>query len=188
MEIQRFQTNDLIRAIDRLTVGEYSSFAGHLVGADDSRPSVGADALLDASMRAIIKARFERRFQDFGPRAALSIWVKWYVNSVLPPTLLCDLFLQLRVPLGWEHIAFIIDDDARVAAVKIYGLPEDISANDAFSRFGHIVFDHFDALIEMWSARSDVTRRVLWSNVGNTFEAMLANVESVSGRSNRYST
>jgi siderophore-iron reductase FhuF len=68
---------------------------------------------------------------------------------------------------------------------SIYGPPEDVSASDAFGRFGHIVFDHFDALIEFWSARSDVTRRVLWSNVGNTFEAMLAKVESVSGRSDR---
>jgi ferric iron reductase protein FhuF len=185
MEVRRLQTNNLIRAIDRLTVGEYASFAGHLVGANDPRPSVGADALLDASMKAVIKARFEKRFQDFDPRAALSIWVKWYVNSVLPPALLCDLFLHLRVPLAWAHTAFIIGDDARVAAVKIYGLPEDVSASDAFSRFGHIVFDHFDALIEVWSARSDVTRRVLWSNVGNTFEAMLAKVESVSGRSDR---
>jgi ferric iron reductase protein FhuF len=37
----------------------------------------------------------------------------------------------------------------------------------------------------LWSARSDVTRHVLWSNVGNTFEAMLAKVEAVSGRTER---
>jgi ferric iron reductase protein FhuF len=55
----------------------------------------------------------------------------------------------------------------------------------AFDRFGHLIFDHLDPLIEMWSERSEVTRRVLWSNVGNTFEAMLCRVEAVSGASPR---
>jgi ferric iron reductase protein FhuF len=185
MELQRSQISDIIRAIDRLTVGEYASFAGHLVGAGDPRPSVGADSLLNASMKAAINARFSRRFPDFEPRAALSVWVKWYINAVLPPTLLCDLFLMLRVPLSLTHTAFIIGDDSRVAAVKICGCPVDVSTSDAFDRFGHLIFDHFEALIELWSARCDLTRRVLSSNVGNTFEAMLAKVELVSGRSER---
>jgi ferric iron reductase protein FhuF len=185
MEVRPTHASDVIRAIDRLTVGEYAPFAGQHVGPDDPRPSVRADALLDASMKAAIHARFARRFQDFEPRAALSIWVKWYINTVLPSTLLCDLFLQLRVPLSLASAAFIIGDDSRVAAVKIYGPAVDVSAGDAFDRFGHLVFDHFEALIELWSARSDLTRRVLWSNVGNTFEALLGKVEAVSGRSDR---
>jgi ferric iron reductase protein FhuF len=177
--------SDVIHAVDRLTVGEYASFAGCLAGPDDPRPSVPAAALLDASMKAAISARFARRFQDFEPRAVLSIWIKWYINVILPPTLICDLFLQLRLSLSLAHTGFIIGDDARVAAVKIGGLSHDVAAADPFDRFGHLIFDHFEPLIELWSARSDVTRRVLWSNVGNTFEAMLAKVEAVSGRTDR---
>jgi ferric iron reductase protein FhuF len=177
--------SDLFRAVDRLTVGEYASFAGSLARPDDPRPSVLASALLDASMRAAISARFARRFRDFEPRAALSIWIKWYINVILPPALLCDLFLQLRLQLALAQTEFIIGDDARVAAVKIGRLPHDVADADPFDRFGHLLFDHFEPLIELWSERSDITHRVLWSNVGNTFEAMLVKVEAVSGRTDR---
>jgi ferric iron reductase protein FhuF len=181
MEAAPALSDDVFRAVDRLTVGEYAAFAGHLARPDDLSPSILAADLLDASMKAAICARFARRFQDFEPRAALSIWIKWYINVILPPALLCDLFLQLRLPLSLAHTGFIIGDDARVAAVKISGSPDDAAAADPFDRFGHLIFDHFEPLIELWSARSDITRRVLWSNVGNTFEAMLAKVEQVSG-------
>jgi ferric iron reductase protein FhuF len=177
--------NDVFGAVDRLTVGEYVSFAGHLARPDDPRPSLPAGALLDTNMKAAISVRFARRFQDYEPRAALSIWIKWYINVIIPPTLLCDLFLRLQLPLSLAHTTFIIGDDARVTAVKICGSPISVDAGDAFDRFGHLIFDHFEPLIELWSARSDVTRRVLWSNVGNTFEAMLAKVEAVSGRTER---
>jgi ferric iron reductase protein FhuF len=182
MEAASALAEDVVSAIDRLTVGEYAAFAGHLARPNDPRPSVPAEALLDASMKAAIGARFARRFQDYEPRAALSIWIKWYINVVVPPALLCDLFLRRRLPLALANTTFIIGDDSRVAAVKICGPPDDVTGADPFDRFGHLIFDHFEPLIELWSARSDVTRRVLWSNVGNTFEAMLAKVEAVSGR------
>jgi ferric iron reductase protein FhuF len=176
---------DVFHGVDRLTVGAYASFAGCLARPDDPRQSVPAAALLDASMKAAMSARFARRFEDFEPRAVLSIWIKWYINVILPPTLLCDVFLGLRLPLSLAHTGFIVGDDARVAAVKIDGSPEDVADADPFDRFGHLIFDHFEPLIELWSERSDITRRVLWSNVGNTFEAMLAKVEAVSGRTDR---
>ena len=135
MDVAPSLPSDVFRAVDRLTVGEYASFAGCLARPDDPRPSVPAEALLDASMKAAISARFARRFQDFEPRAALSIWIKWYINVILPPALLCDLFLQLRLPLSLAHTGFIIGDDARVAAVKIGGSPDDVAGADPFDRF-----------------------------------------------------
>jgi ferric iron reductase protein FhuF len=50
-----------------------------------------------------------------------------------------------------------------------------------------MVFDHFAPLIAMWCSRTEVTARVFWSNVGNTFEAMLRRIETVSGPSERLS-
>jgi ferric iron reductase protein FhuF len=185
VNIQAPLPTDIFRAIDQLTVGEYRSFAGHLVGVDDPRPSVSAEALLNVGMRDAIIARFAKRFESFEPRAALSIWTKWYINTFLPPMLLADLVLVRRLPVALDRITFIISDDARVAAVKINGSDEDANTADPFERFESLLFDHFEPLIEMRSARSDVARRVLWSNVGNTFEAMLRKVEIVSGSSER---
>jgi ferric iron reductase protein FhuF len=171
--------------IDKVTVGDYDCFAGGLVGRDDPRPSVPAGALLDDAMRATIEGRFARRFDSFDPRAVHSIWMKWYLNAFLPPLMLTDLFLMRSVPVALDQVSFVLGEDARIAAVKIGGLGEDTGNADAFDRFRDLIFDHFDPLIEIWSARTDVTRRVFWSNVGNTFEAMLRRVETVSGRFER---
>jgi ferric iron reductase protein FhuF len=185
MKVARFLPSDIFSAIERVTVGEYASFAKHLARPDDPRPSVAVGALLDTSMKDAINARFSKRFHDFEPRAALSIWIKYYINLIVPPALLCDLLLRFRLPLSLANIAFIIGDDSRVAAVKICEPPVNVDVADPFDRFGHLIFDHFEPLIEMWSVRCDITRRVLWSNVGNTFEAMLGKVEAVSGRMDR---
>lgn len=172
---------DILSAIDRLAVGDYATFAGRLVGGDDPRPTVGADALLDAAMRAAIEARFAQRFDRFDPRAVHSIWMKWYLNAFLPPVLLADLLLLRTLPVALDNTRFIIGDDMRVAAVRIDGVAQETGEADPFWRFESLIFDHFAPLIALWTARTDVTRRVFWSNVGNTFEAMLRRVEAVSG-------
>lgn len=180
------RSDDICRAIDALAVHEdYSSFTGRLVGSKDCRPSVPADALLDASMRTAIEARFARRFDDFDPRAVHSIWMKYYVNACLPPLLLADLLLLQTVAVPLDATRFILGDDLLVAAIKIARDSWDSSCSDPFDRFSDLIFGHFQPLIERWSACTNVTPRVFWSNVGNTFEAMLRRVEAVSGSSQR---
>jgi hypothetical protein len=65
----------------------------------------------------------------------------------VPPTLLCDLFLRVQLPLSPAHTTFIVDDDARVSAVKFSGLPVNVDTADPFDRFSHLIFDHFEPLI-----------------------------------------
>jgi siderophore-iron reductase FhuF len=72
-----------------------------------------------------------------------------------------------------------------VAAVKTTGECREATSVDPFNRFRDLIFDHFQPRIECWSARTDVTPRVFWSNVGNTFDAMLRRVEAVSGGADR---
>jgi ferric iron reductase protein FhuF len=172
-------------AVDAVTVGEYQCFAGGLAAADDPRPSVTADALLDDGMRAAIEARFAMRFETFDARAVHSIWMKWYLNTFLPPVLLADVLLARKLPLALAQTRFIIADDSRISAVVISDEAEDTSGLDPFVRFESLIFGHFEPLIGIWSARTDVTSRVYWSNVGNTFEAMLRRIELVSGPSPR---
>jgi hypothetical protein len=65
-------------------------------------------------MRDAVSARFAKRFESFEPRAVLSIWTKWYIDTFLPPMLLADLLLVRRLPVALDSITFIISDDARV--------------------------------------------------------------------------
>ncbi|MEA2990128.1 MAG: ferric iron reductase protein FhuF [Alphaproteobacteria bacterium] len=165
-------TRDVCEALDRIASGPYSEFSGRLVADDDPRRSVTADGLLDATTRSAIEARFARRFAHFDPRAVHSIWMKWYVYAVVPPFLLADLLLQRTLPAALDQTRFIIGDDDRVAALVIAGPGIDTTATPPFDRLDELVFGHFAPLIDLWITRTDLTRRVLWSNVGNTFEAM----------------
>jgi ferric iron reductase protein FhuF len=178
--------SEVCRGIDRLAVGDYRSFGGRLVDGQDPRVSIRADDLLNAPMRKAIDRRFAQRFEVFDARAVHSIWMKWYLNAFIPPILLADIVLGQSVMVELPKLRFIIADDARVDAIKISGTRES-SSEDPFQRFGALVFDHFAPLIAMWCSRTEVTARVFWSNVGNTFEAMLRRIETVSGASERLS-
>jgi ferric iron reductase protein FhuF len=179
--------SDIVTAIDQVTVGDYECFAGCLARAGDPRTSVMAGKLLDAPMRALIEKRFAERFDSFDPRAVHSIWMKWYLNAILPPLLLADVILARKMPMALDRVRFIVGDDGRVSSVILDSESEDSTGVDPFERFQGLIFDHFAPLIEIWSAHTDVTRRVYWSNVGNTFEAMLRRIELISGPSLRLS-
>jgi ferric iron reductase protein FhuF len=177
----------LCEAIDRLAVGDYASFGGRLVGPQDRRPVVPADRLLDSAMREAIEHRFSLRFStSFDVRAVQSIWMKWYLNAFIPPMLLADILLGQSVELSLPDLGFVMSEDGRVAAVRIAGTRDSVG-EDPFRRLQPLIFDHFAPLIAMWCARTEVTARVFWSNVGNTFEAMLRRIEAVSGPSPRLS-
>ena len=178
---------EVCEAIDRLAVGDYASFGGRLVTLQDPRPGVPSDRLLDVAMREAIEHRFALRFAtEFDVRAVQSIWMKWYLNAFIPPVLMADILLGQSISVDLPDLSFIMADDGRVAAVKIAST-RDSTGEEPFHRLRPLIFDHFAPLIEMWCDRTDVTARVFWSNVGNTFEAMLRRVEAVSGASERLS-
>jgi ferric iron reductase protein FhuF len=177
--------DEVCDAIDRLAVGGYAAFGGRLVGQRDQRRSVGADELLDTAMCKAIEDRFARRFDAFDPRAVHSIWMKWYLNAFIPPVLLADVLLGQSVGVDLAATRFILAEDGRIDAIRISATTDTWRLADPFRRLKPLVFDHFAPLIDMWCARTEVTRRVFWSNVGNTFEAMLRRIEAVSGPSER---
>lgn len=172
--------DEVCQAINEVAVGVCAPAASRLVSRDDPREAVSADALLDEAMREAIWRRFAQRFVTFDVRAAYSIWMQWYLNTLIPPVLLADVLLGQSVSVGLPTLRFVMSDDARVDAIRIEGA-SDGSGDDPFQRFGSLVHDHLAPLIEMWSSRTDVVARVFWSNAGHTFEAMLGRIESVSG-------
>lgn len=177
--------SNVFAKIEGLAKGDYAPFGGRLVGPDDGRPAIDANALLDADMQRAIHERFAQRFPRFDPRATLSIWVKWHLNAVLPPLLMADVLLGWRLPLALDDVTFVIADDARTAAMRCQREGVVSTTDDPFERFDELIFGHLAPLVTLFAARTGLTRRVLWSNIGNTFEAMLRRIENVSGRSER---
>jgi ferric iron reductase protein FhuF len=179
---------DTFAEIEALATGDYAPFAGHLVGPGDCRPAVSAGELLNADIQQAIHRRFSERFTRFDRRATLSIWVKWHLNAVLPPLLMADVLLARRLPVALDDATFIIADDARTAAMKCRHGGVACDDPDPFIRFDDLIFRHFAPLVALMTARTGLTQRVLWSNIGNTFEAMLRRIEKVSGCSERLAT
>ncbi|WP_164632700.1 siderophore-iron reductase FhuF [Rhodopseudomonas sp. WA056] len=177
----------LCREIDDLAASHEgtASFAGSLVGPEDPRPALPADALLVSPHRSLIHNRFAKRFDQFDERATHSIWMKWYLNVVLPPVLLADVCLGRSVAIGLDEVHFVMAEDGRVAAVQIGHESFQTGEQDPFERLRSLIFDHLAPLIDLLTARTKLTRRVCWSNAGNTFEAMLRRIEQVAGPSRR---
>jgi ferric iron reductase protein FhuF len=132
-------------------------------------------------MKKVVSGQFQRKFVQFDERAGYSIWMKWYLNVIVPPVLLADVLLEQSVSLRLDELRFITGLDGRIEAVKLLGEAATTQGQDPFARFEQLVFRHFAPLIERFSERTDVTSRVYWSNVGNAFEAMLRRIERVSG-------
>jgi ferric iron reductase protein FhuF len=176
---------DVVLRVNRLSVSAYESFSGLVASPDDARATVGAEELLDEAMKTSIAHHFHKRFARFDERAGHSVWMKWYLNVVMPPVLLADVLLEQSLSLGLDDLRFIVGTDGRIEAVKLLSGSVATESQDPFVRFDQLVFRHFGPLIEMFSQRTDVTPRVYWSNAGNTFEAMLRRIERVSGCSLR---
>jgi ferric iron reductase protein FhuF len=171
----------VIVRVNQLSVGAYECFSGLLVGPEDERAAVGAGELLDDAMQKAVSDHFHKRFSQFDERAGHSIWMKWYLNVLIPPVLLADVLLEQSLSLGLDELRFIARTDGKIEAIQLLSQAVTTRGQDPFARFEQLVFRHFAPLIEMFSERTDVTPRVYWSNVGNTFEAMLRRIERVSG-------
>lgn len=175
---------ELCAEIDSIAMGDFQPFLGSLVSAHDLWPAVTADALLDKPMREAIRKRFIDRFKHFDDAAAYSSWMKWYLNVFVPPVMLADLLVDRPVDVDLTALRFVLTDEWVVGAVVISRVCEGYE-EDPFRRFKPLMFGHFAPLIDLWTTRTGVSPQVLWSNVGNTFEAMLRRIEGAIGPSRR---
>jgi ferric iron reductase protein FhuF len=182
LSVNKNNSSEIVNRLRGLTVGEYARFAGQIAACDDERMTIDASALLDDSMCHAISERFARRFAVFDKRAVYSIWMKWYLNILIPPFLLADIMIDWTLPVALQDVRFVIRSDARVEAVKLPGIGHNTRGVDPLVRFRELIFGHLAPLIEQLSERTDVTRRVYWSNVGDEFEAMLRRIERTSGQ------
>jgi ferric iron reductase protein FhuF len=172
---------DIVRRLDALTTGKFERYAGFIASGEDERLAVSADALLDSNMRESISERFRGRFASFDERAVHSIWMRWYLSVFVPPFLLADILLDWTLPVALQDVLFIVRADARIEAVKLMSTGKNTGGVAPLIRFREFFFGHLAPLIEILTERTNVTRRVYWSNVGDEFEATLRRIEQISG-------
>lgn len=141
--------------------------------------------LLDRSMIEAVETRFQRRFDVFDMRAVLSIWTKWHLTAILPSLIAATIYLDRQLPVKLDDVHFIISPDQRSEAIRLKDLGVEAPFTCPFSAFEALVFDHLTPLIDIFAAKTRLTRRILWSNAGNTFEAVLGRLARDLGASER---
>jgi ferric iron reductase protein FhuF len=159
--------------------GDLARFTAGLAGPADPRAGTRADALLDGAMLADIVARFEARFGATDRRAIVSMWASIYFAAALPPLLAANILLGVEPQLGLDHVAFIVARNFRIDALRIGQGVRRLADAEADTRFDRLILGHLAPFIDLVAERGGVTRRLLWSNAGNVFEAFCRRLEGV---------
>lgn len=170
---------EFFATLNGFLVGELSRFQAGLCGADDPRPHIAQDALLGPGDVAAIVARFDARFGRTDRRAVMSMWASAYFTDTVPPLLAANILLDLAPRLGPGEVSFVMAPSLRIQALRIGAELVSLAGIDAGARFTALIGAHLAALIAHVATRGGVTRRVLWSNVGNVFEAFLRKLEAI---------
>ncbi|TDR85224.1 siderophore-iron reductase FhuF [Enterovirga rhinocerotis] len=152
---------------------ELLPFAGGVCDPDDPRADRAESDLLSDAHKKAMTERFDERYGETDPRAVVAIWSAWYFTAVLPGILGLNLFADAEPDLRLDALRFIVADDHRVEAVRVQGGLRDLSVERGPARFEPLIRDHIAPFVELVARRGGVSRRVVWSNAGNTFDAFL---------------
>jgi len=106
------------------------------------------------------------------------MWASIYFTDSLPPLLTANILLDVAPVLDLDQVAFIMAPSLRIQALKI-GETLVPLAKAWSGRFDGLILAHLAPFVDLVADRGGVTRRVLWSNAGNVFEAFSRKLESI---------
>jgi ferric iron reductase protein FhuF len=159
--------------IAKVFTGERAYMGERFVLDSSGRETVPCAALLDPAVLGAIFSRYERLYPGADRKGVVSLWAQWYFGILVPPALCLDLLLD-RVPrLALDRVRLVLDGSATPAAFVL----EDVSEGqpeDAFMRFSPLIDGHVEPVVNALADFAKVSPRVMWSNAGNMFEWMVA--------------
>jgi ferric iron reductase protein FhuF len=165
----------MIAALAPLYVGEFASYRDVLTTRDDARPSIPASALLQPARLDAILHRYDPLHQQQDRRALASQWSKYYLVRLIPPVAAASLVLGRRLPLAFEDVDVVLDEQGLPQAFKLpnEGDPFVDPPSDPFQRFGELIDAHLQPFILGLASEVRLSPKVLWSNAGNYLEWFL---------------
>ena len=169
----------MIPSLTPIFIGELADYAHTLVLAGDPRPAIPGTALTDPEIFAPILERAAAHIGEGDIRARMSLWCIDYVHYLMPLTIVASLMLNRQLPVALDEIGVILDDEFMPAAIR---LPHDgiiAAERDPYVNFGPMIRGHLQPLFAAWAALSGIAPRVLWTNAGNLYEAVLRGLEQL---------
>lgn len=136
-------------------------------------------ALADRTLLAPLIGAFAAHYPGCDRRPVVSMWFQIYVAALLPPLFAADLFRALALPVVLQDVTVLFAPDGSCAGFVL--LPGTGAKGDTFERFGPVIFDHLEPLIEALAVETRVSRRLLWANVAESLHAIAAVAEHLPG-------
>ena len=165
-----------IPALAPLFIGDFEYYRNMLVlQGDDQRPGIPAQDLVSDDGLAWLLAEYRRFQPGEDERALLSLWSRYYFVKLTVPVVAANLVLGRELPVALEHLEVILGEGGVPEAFRLpdEGRPFEQPPADPFDRFRELLERNFEPLIEGWSSRVKVSRRVLWSNAANYFDWLI---------------
>ncbi len=165
----------MIAALAPLYVGEFSSYRHVLTTRDDAGPSIPASQLLQTARLDAIFQRFDPLHTGQDRRALASQWSKYYLVRLIPPVVAAALVLGWRLPLAFEDVEVVLDEQGLPQAFKLphEGGPFGTPPSDPFQRFGELIDANLQPFIQGLASEVRLSPKVLWSSAGNYLEWFL---------------
>ena len=166
--------------LDAAFGGSMAPFRGRLgIGPPpDGQHTVGVQALMTPAHLAQVRRFFDAAHGATDARVVASIWSKWHFAIVMPAWFIGRVLMGRRLPTALDGVSFDLDAQGRTLCLRLPA-PGDLdqAADDPDTSWHEFLHKHLVPFVEQMAARTGVTRRVLWSNAGNLFEAFIRRLD-----------
>lgn len=160
----------MIPQLAPLFTGELAPFADSLHLEDVDGAEAGTNLLSPAHLEARLSA-FGRRWPAPDRRAVASVWAKHHFSNVLTPVLAANLLMGRDLPVRLAQIRTLTAGDGATIGLVLPHLGGPVEAGIA--RFMPLLDGHLRPLISALAGLVRIGPKVLWSNFGNQFEALI---------------
>jgi ferric iron reductase protein FhuF len=164
------RVHPLLQRLAPLLTGSYANYATAFVTA----PPAGAEPgdLRDPATLAARLSRFAYQYGEADGRGVATLWSKHHFAALLAPALAANLVLRRDLPVELPVLRTIAGPDGRTTAFLVPD-GDDPAGGEGPERFDAIVEGHLRPMIDVLSAATRLSPRVLWSNAGAYLEAVI---------------
>ena len=163
----------LVADLDEVLIGDLAPFRSGL-STSPVPGDISSDALLLPKQVDAILAWYDAKLGcRTDRRPALSIWMGWHFQAVLPILLAANVLLDRSPDLAFDRVRFALSSDLKATAIVVGPNVEQLTGVDGLERFAPLVHGYLAPLICLAASRGGITERVLWSNAGHIFERVL---------------
>ncbi|EUB99339.1 ferric iron reductase [Rhizobium sp. CF080] len=173
-----------IADLTTLFTGPLAPHAGKFLLAKDRPPQMAGTDILDPwKLSELIESFGARHYPGGDRRAIASIWSKAHFSILMPPYLILSLVYDRIANVGLDEIglSFGVHGDTQHLHLPDTGKPAgNVGTHD---RFAGLMDQHIAPLANTLNRISSISRNVIWSNAGNSFELTLSKIEKAIGKS-----